>query len=57
MWQYQNTDELYHNEIWTYNYMGVDNSSHLQHYKYLKRIKMPNGKWRYIYNRPKIKVK
>ena len=57
MWQYQNTDELYHNEAWTYNYMGVDNSFYLQHYKYLKRIKLPNGKWRYIYNRPKNKNK
>ena len=55
MWQYQNTDELYHNEIWKYNYIGIDNTPFIKHYKYIKREKKSNGKWRYYYNKPKNK--
>lgn len=56
MWQYQNTDELYHNEIWKYNYIGIDNTPFIKHYKYIKREKKSNGKWRYYYNKPKNKL-
>lgn len=36
-------------------YMGVDGQLHyrddeLRHYKYVKREKLPNGKWRYYYD-------
>lgn len=62
MWQYRNTDELYHANIYKnmnkksnhelYHsdvYLGKDYSDGIKHWKYIKRIKMANGKWRYIY--------
>lgn len=62
MWQYQNTDELYHANMYKnmnkksnhelYHsdiYLGKDFSDGIKHWKYIKRIKMANGKWRYVY--------
>ena len=41
-----NKHELYHSEI----YLGKDFSDGFIHYKYLKKVKSANGKWRYIYD-------
>lgn len=41
-----NKHELYHSEI----YLGKDFSDGFKHYKYLKKVKSANGKWRYIYD-------
>lgn len=61
MWQYQNTDELYHanmykninkkSEYELYHsdiYLGKDFSDGIKHFKYIRKIKTANG-WRYIY--------
>lgn len=40
-------------------YIGKDGlhqtDSSLQHWKYIRREKLPNGKWRYIYDKEKLK--
>lgn len=61
MWQYQNTDELYHASMYKnmnkklnhelYHsdiYLGKDYSDGIKHWKYIKREKV-NGRWRYYY--------
>lgn len=66
MWQYQNTDELYHsnmykninknlnNELYHSDvYLGKDYSDGIKHYKYIKREKV-NGRWRYYYKNDKL---
>lgn len=40
-----NNEELYHSNV----YLGQDFSSGIKHYKYIKRIPIGNGKYRYIY--------
>ena len=34
---------------------GVDNSDYLMHWKYIKKVRRPNGKWRYYYDRKQLK--
>ena len=66
MWQYQNTDELYHanmykninkkinNELYHSDvYLGKDFSDGIKHFKYIKREKV-NGRWRYYYKNDKL---
>lgn len=38
-------NELYHSDI----YLGKDYSDGIRHFKYIKREKLPNGKWKYYY--------
>lgn len=55
MWQYNNTENigvkqfidnrLYHSDT----YLGMDYTNGIKHWKYIKKIKKPNGKWKYIY--------
>ena len=67
MWQYRNTDELYHantyknmnknlnNELYHSDvYLGKDFSDGIKHWKYIKREKV-NGRWRYYYTNAKDK--
>ena len=37
--------ELYHSDV----YLGADYSNGLKHWKYIKRYRGRNGKWRYVY--------
>ena len=66
MWQYQNTDELYHSNMYKninkklnhelYHsdiYLGKDFSDGIKHWKYIKREKV-NGKWHYYYKDDKL---
>jgi len=66
MWQYQNTDELYHANMYKnmnkkleselYHsdiYLGKDYSDGIKHWKYIKREKI-NGRWRYYYKDDKL---
>lgn len=66
MWKYQNTDELYHSNMYKninkksnyelYHsdvYLGKDFSDGIKHYKYIKRENV-NGKWRYYYKNDKL---
>lgn len=53
MWEYNHTEtmfnnstELYHSDI----YLGQDYSDGIRHYKYVKKIPIGNGKFRYIYD-------
>lgn len=43
--------ELFHSEI----YLGKEFSNGICHYKYLKKVKSPSGKWRYIYDETELK--
>ena len=54
MWQYndfskmttrRNESELYHSDT----YLGVEFSDGIRHWKYIKKEKMSNGKFRYYY--------
>lgn len=40
-----------------YIYTGTDliSENELRHYKYLKKVKSPSGKWRYIYDESELK--
>lgn len=38
-------NELYHSDV----YLGKDYSDGIRHFKYIKREKLPNGKWKYYY--------
>lgn len=51
MWKYNRcwNNELYHSDT----YLGEDFSDGVYHWKYLDKIKLPKGKWRYIYERAK----
>lgn len=66
MWQYRNTDELYHANMYKkmnkkinhelYHsdvYLGKDYSDGIKHFKYIKREKV-NGRWRYYYKNDKL---
>jgi hypothetical protein len=44
------TDTLCHSDT----YLGKDFSDGIQHWKYIKREKMPNGKWRYYYKNDEL---
>lgn len=37
--------ELYHSDV----YLGADFSDGIKHWKYIKKYKGSNGKWRYVY--------
>lgn len=56
MWKYTHTDEMYHsltnkNELFhSDTYLGQDFSDGVKHYKYIKKIPIGNGKFRYIYD-------
>lgn len=56
MWKYTHTDEMYHsltnkNELYhSDTYLGQDFSDGIKHYKYVKKIPIGNGKYRYIYD-------
>jgi chaperonin cofactor prefoldin len=58
MWKYTHTDEMYHSltgnnssELFhSDTYLGQDFSDGIRHFKYIKREKLPNGKWRYYYS-------
>lgn len=41
------TDDLFHSDT----FLGEEFSDELYHWKYIKRIKRPNGTWRYIYDK------
>lgn len=65
MWKYTHTDEMYHSLTNRNNstelfhsdvYLGQEYSDGLKHYKYLKKVKSANGKWRYIYDETELKV-
>lgn len=45
-----NENELYHSGI----YLGKDYSDGIKHWKYLKKIEIEPGKYRYIYYDPKV---
>lgn len=36
-------------------YKGADTGKALMHWKYIKKVKRPNGKWRYYYDRKALK--
>lgn len=44
-------NNLCHSDI----YLGEEFSNGLYHYKYLKKVKSPSGKWRYIYDESELK--
>ena len=54
MWKYTHTDEMYHsliggntNELYHSEvYLGQDYSDGIRHFKYWKREKGPDGKWK-----------
>lgn len=41
----KDNNEIFHSDI----YLGKDYSSGIQHWKYIKKTKMLNGKWHYYY--------
>lgn len=68
MWQYQNTDELYHSNMYKninrksesklYHsdvYLGKDFSDGIKHYKYLRKY-VKNGRTYYIYDNSQEKL-
>lgn len=68
MWQYQNTDELYHINMYKNNskklnhelyhsdiYLGKDYSDGIKHYKYIRKYQK-NGKTYYVYNNTEEKL-
>lgn len=56
MWKYNHTDELYHsltnkNELYhSDTYLGADFSDGIRHFKYIDKIKLPSGKYKYVYD-------
>lgn len=63
MWKYTHTDEMYHSltnnskELFHSDiYLGQEYSDGLKHYRYLKKVKSPSGKWRYIYDESELKA-
>lgn len=62
MWKYTHTDEMYHSLvngrelIHSDVYLGQEYSDGFKHYRYLKKIKSPSGKWRYIYDESELKA-
>lgn len=45
------TDKLFHSDT----FLGEEFSDELYHWKYIKREKRPNGKWRYYYDKKQLK--
>ena len=41
----ENKDSLYHSDT----YLGADYSDGIKHWKYIRKYKGKNGKWRYVY--------
>ena len=62
MWRYTHTDEMYHSLvngkelIHSEVYLGQEYSDGFKHYRYLKKVKSPSGKWRYIYDESDLKA-